>query len=112
MWRFQDDWHHYYFIFKPNGVELGKKQNENQAEEQIFLYTANEPQLKINEWNTWHIKMSGSHIEIWLKMTDGSWQKVVDYHDNAPILGPGNVGLYTEDAHVKFDDVYLAPIIS
>jgi hypothetical protein len=112
MWRFQDDWHHYYFIFKPNGVELGKKQNENQAEEQIFLYTANEPQLKINEWNTWHIKMSGSHIEIWLKMADGSWQKVVDYHDNAPILGPGNIGLYTEDAHVQFDDVYLAPIIS
>ncbi len=112
MWRFQDDWHHYYFIFKPNGVELGKKQNENQAEEQIFLYTANEPELKINEWNTWHIKMSGNHIEIWLKMADGSWQKVVDYHDNAPILGPGNIGLYTEDAHVQFDDVYLAPIIS
>ncbi|MDP9015726.1 MAG: DUF1080 domain-containing protein [Thermoproteota archaeon] len=112
MWRFQDDWHHYYFIFKPNGVELGKKQNENQAEEQIFLYTANEPELKINEWNTWHIKMSGNHIEIWLKMADGSWQKVVDYHDNAPILGPGNIGLYTEDAHVQFDDVYIAPIIS
>ena len=112
MWRFQDDWHHYYFIFKPNGVELGKKQNENQAEEQIFLYTANEPELKINEWNTWHIKMFGNHIEIWLKMADGSWQKVVDYHDNAPILGPGNIGLYTEDAHVQFDDVYLAPINS
>jgi hypothetical protein len=46
MWRYQDDWHHYYFIFKPNGVELGKKQNDNQAEEQIFLYTANEPILK------------------------------------------------------------------
>ena len=112
MWRFQDDWHHYYFIFKPNGVELGKKQNENQAEEQIFLYTANEPELKINEWNTWHIKMSGNYIEIWLKMADGSWQKVVDYHDNAPILGPGNIGLYTEDAHVQFDDAYIAPIIS
>jgi hypothetical protein len=38
MWRYQDDWHHYYFIFKPNGVELGKKQNENQAEEQILVY--------------------------------------------------------------------------
>ena len=112
MWRFQDDWHHYYFIFKPNGIELGKKQNENQAEEQIFLYTANEPQLNINEWNTWHMKMSGNHIEIWLKMADGSWQSVVDYHDNAPILGPGNIGLYTEDAHVHFDDVYIAPIIS
>jgi hypothetical protein len=112
MWRYQDDWHHYYFIFKPNGVELGKKQNENQAEEQIFLYTANEPKLKIDEWNTWYIKMSGNHIEIWLKMEDGSWQRVVNYIDNTPIVGPGNIGLYTEDAHVQFDDVYIASLTS
>lgn len=112
VWRYQDDWHHYYFIFKPNGVELGKKQNENQAEEQMFLYTANEPKLKIDEWNTWHIKMSGNHIEIGLKMADGSWQRVVNYNDNAPIIGPGNIGLYTEDAHVQFDDVYITSLTS
>ncbi|HJU34039.1 MAG TPA: family 16 glycoside hydrolase [Nitrososphaera sp.] len=106
--RYQDDWHHYYFILKPNGVELGKKQNENRAEEQIFLHTANEPKLKIDEWNTWHIKMSGNHIEIWLKMADESWQQVIDYRDNSPMVGPGNIGLYTEDAHVEFDDVYIA----
>lgn len=113
MWRYQDDWHHYYFIFKPNGVELGKKQNENQAEEQIFLYTANEPKLKIGEWNTWRIKMSGNHIEIWLKMVDdGSWQRVVNYYDDAPIIGLGNIGLYTEDAYVQFDDVYISPLVT
>ncbi|HJR46543.1 MAG TPA: family 16 glycoside hydrolase [Nitrososphaeraceae archaeon] len=112
MWRYQDEWHHYYFIFKPNGIELGKKQNENQAEEQIFLYTANEPKLRIDEWNTWYIKMSGNHIEIWLDMADGSMQRVVNYHDNAPIVGPGNIGLYTEDAHVQFDDVYIASLNS
>jgi hypothetical protein len=112
MWRYQDDWHHYYFILKPNGIELGKKQNENQAEEQIFLYTANEPKLKIDEWNTWYIKMSGNHIEIWLEATDGSMQRVVNYHDNAQIVGPGNIGLYTEDAHVQFDDVYIASLTS
>ena len=112
MWRYQDDWHHYYFIFKPNGIELGKKQNENQAEEQIFLYTANEPKLRIDEWNTWYIKMSGNHIEIWLDRADGSMQRVVNYHDNAPIVGPGNIGLYTEDAHVQFDDVYIASLNS
>ena len=112
MWRYQDDWHHYYFIFKPNGIELGKKQNENQAEEQIFLYTAIEPKLRMDEWNTWYIKMSGNHIEIWLEMADGSMQKVVDYYDNAPIEGPGNIGLYTEDAHVQFDDVYIASLTS
>ena len=112
VWRYQDDWHHYYFIFKPNGIELGKKQNENQAEEQIFLYTANEPKLKIDEWNTWYIKMSGNHIEIWLKMVDGTIQRVVNYHDNAPITGPGNIGLYTEDAHVQFDDVHIDSLTS
>jgi hypothetical protein len=112
MWRFQDDWHHYYFIFKPNGVELGKKQNENQAEEQIFLYSASEPKLKIDEWSTWRIKMSGNHIEVWLEMAEGSWQKVVDYRDTTPIIGPGNIGLYTEDAHVNFDDVYITSLNS
>jgi hypothetical protein len=110
MWRYQDDWHHYYFIFKPNGIELGKKQNENQAEEQIFLYTANEPKLKIDEWNTWYIKMSGNHIEIWLEIANGSMQKVVNYYDNTPIMGSGNIGLYTEDAHVQFDDVHITSL--
>jgi hypothetical protein len=112
VWRYQDDWHHYYFIFKPNGVELGKKQNDNQAEEQIFLYTANEPLLKINQWNTWYLKMSGNHIEIWLGMADGSRQKVVNYYDNEPIVGPGKIGLYTEDASVQFDGVYIASLTS
>jgi hypothetical protein len=112
MWRYHDDWHHYYFIFKPNGVELGKKQNDNQAEEQIFLYTANEPILKINEWNAWYLKMSDKHIEIWLEMADGFWQRVVNYYDNEPIVGPGKIGLYTEDAYVQFDDVYIASLTS
>jgi hypothetical protein len=112
MWRYQDDWHHYYFIFKPNGIELGKKHNENQAEEQIFLYTAIEPKLRMDEWNTWYIKMCGNHIEIGLEMAEGSMQKVVDYYDNMPIEGPGNIGLYTEDAHVQFDDVYIASLNS
>jgi hypothetical protein len=110
MWRYQDDWHHYYFILKPNGVELGKKQNENQAEAQIFLYTTNEPRLKINEWNTWYLKMLGNHIEIWLKMADDSWQRVVNYYDDDPIIGEGKIGLYTEDANVQFDDVYISPL--
>jgi hypothetical protein len=112
MWRYQDDWHHYYFTLKPNGIELGKKQNENHAEAQIFLYTANEPKLQMNEWNTWYIKMSGNHIEVWLEIADNSWQRVVNYYDDDPIIGQGKIGLYTEDASVQFDDVYISPLTS
>ena len=110
MWRYQDDWHHYYFIFKPNGIELGKKQNDERVEEQIFLFTANEPQLAVNRWNIWNIRMVDNHIEVWLKV-GLSWKNVVDYYDrNNPIEGPGRVGLYNEDAHVQFDNVYLTRI--
>jgi hypothetical protein len=110
MWRYQDDWHHYYFIFKPNGIELGKKQNDERADEQVFLFTANEPQLAMNRWNIWNIRMVDNHIEVWLKV-GLSWKKAVDYYDtNNPIEGPGRVGLYNEDAHVQFDNVYLTRI--
>src|ERR671923_1579560 len=110
MWRYQDDWHHYYFIFKPNGIELGKKQNDERADEQVFLFTANEPQLAMKRWNIWNIRMVDNHIEVWLKV-GWSWKKVVDYYDmNNPIEGAGRVGLYNEDAHVQFDNVYLTRI--
>ena len=56
--------------------------------------------------------MSGSHIEIWLEMADASWQRVVNYYDDNPIMGKGKIGLYTEDAIVQFDDVYIAPLTS
>jgi hypothetical protein len=45
-------------------------------------------------------------------MADGSWQRVVNYSDNATIMGPGRIGLYTEDAYVQFDDIYIAPLTS
>jgi len=111
MWRYQDDWHHYYFIFKPNGIELGKKQNDSQSDSQVFLFTASDPKMKIGEWNIWHIRMIGGHIEISLKIA-GNWQTVIDFTDQHPIDGPGKVGLYTEDAYVQFDSVYLTPLNS
>jgi hypothetical protein len=47
-----------------------------------------------------------------LEMANGFWQRVVNYYDNEPILGPGKIGLYTEDAYVQFDDVYIASLTS
>jgi hypothetical protein len=107
-WRYQDDWHHYYFIFKPNGIELGKRQNDIHSDSQIFLFTAPDPKMKLEDWNIWHIKMTGNLIEISLKIA-GKWQKVVDFADPNPLTGPGKLGLYTEDAYVQFDNICLTP---
>lgn len=108
MWRYVDSHHHYYFILKPNGIELGKKDNDRQAEEQVFLYTADSPKLQVDKWSNWIIKMQSNHIQAYINNV-----KVVDYVDNTmsdTLSGAGAVGLYTEDAHVQFDNVYISSL--
>src|SRR5581483_1663821 len=108
MWRYVDSYHHYYFILKPNGIELGKKDNDRQAEEQVFLYTAGSPKLQLDKWSNWTIKMQGNHIQVYVNSI-----KVVDYTDNTmsnTLSEPGAIRLYTEDAHVQFDNAYISQL--
>jgi hypothetical protein len=96
MFRFRDLTHYYWFILKPNGWELGKKQGSDQ---QIFLATGGAPRLGIGSSNRIRIVTSGAHIRV---AVDGS--RVVDYVDANP-LPPGSVGLYEEDSRVQFKSV-------
>ena len=105
MWRWVDLYHHYYFVIKTNGIEFGKKDTTCNCEKQVFLKTATSPKLQIGAWN--HIKISsiGKHTTIWI---GGS--KVVDMDDpsyNSAKMSSGFIGLYTEDASVGFDNVYI-----
>lgn len=105
MWRWVDLYHHYYFVIKTNGIEFGKKDTSCNCEEQVFLKTGTSPKLQIGAWD--HIKISsiGKHTTIWV---DGS--KVVDMDDpsyNSAKMSSGFIGLYTEDASVGFDNVYI-----
>ena len=106
MWRWVNLYHHYYFVIKTNGIEFGKKDTSCNCEKQIFLKTATSPKLKVGAWD--HIKISsiGKHTTIWV---DGV--KVVDMNDpsyNSAKMSSGFIGLYTEDASVGFDNVYIA----
>lgn len=105
MWRWVDLYHHYYFVIKTNGIEFGKKDTSCNCEQQVFLKTGTSPKLQIGAWN--HIKISsiGKHTTIWI---GGS--KVVDMDDpsyNSAKMSSGFIGLYTEDASVGFDNVYI-----
>jgi len=108
MWRYVDSYHHYYFVVKPNGIELGKKDNNQQAEEQVFLHTADSPKLELGAWSVWTIKMEGNHIQAFV-----NGDKVADYIDDSmsdTLSRPGVIGLYTEDAEVQFDNVQISPL--
>ncbi len=95
--RHQDNSRFYYFIFKPNGIELGKALGNDQ---QAFFVTESSPRLQLNKWNNYKIVLQGANIKVYI---DGTL--VANYTDtNNPFL-TGGIGLYNEDAKVYYDDV-------
>lgn len=107
MFRFADDWHHYYFVLKTTGIEFGKKDTNCQCEQQVFLYTANSPIVRLGEWEHVDIQVIGNHITVWLNGT-----KVVDKVDDtmSSVLSSGAIGLYSEDASVNYANVHVTPL--
>jgi hypothetical protein len=96
MFRFRDLANYYYFIVKPNGWELGKKHG---SDAQIFLATGESPRLPIGATANVRLVARGARIQAWI---DGV--RVLDYVDPNPLAG-GSVGLYQEDAKVRFSSV-------
>jgi hypothetical protein len=110
FFRFADSFHHYWFVLKSSGVELGKKDCDtcaNSHQGQIFLYSNDRPSLKVGDWSKWEVKVIGNHISITVNGT-----QVVDFTDSGMSrkLASGSIGLYDEDANVNFDNVSIKPL--
>jgi hypothetical protein len=93
VFRFRDLANYYYFMVKPNGWELGKKHG---SDAQIFLATGESPSLGIGATARMRIVARGARIQAWV---DGV--RILDFVDSKPLPG-GAVGLYQEDAKVRF----------
>lgn len=104
-------WHHditldtyYYFVLKPNGWELGKVDYEY-PEGQRYLATGTNHKLQLNRWHKYQVRQNGSLIQVSVNGLN-----VVSFEDvERPYLS-GTVGLYTEDARVRFDNVLVEGI--
>ncbi len=105
VWGYRDDAHFYYFIFKPNGIELGKV-HPGYPGGQRYLYTATSPRMTIGKWDTIRVRQVGAEINVWV---DGD-RVVRGFVDSPGQAGDrpyttGRIGMYNEDAHVRFDNV-------
>lgn len=110
LFRYTDDFHYYWFVLKPDGVELGKKDCNTCTDPyqgQIYLYTKDNPALKIGDWSRWNITTVGNHIGLAINGT-----RIVDFVDNnmSKKLARGSIGLYTEDAKVEFGDIDITAL--
>lgn len=122
IFRYTDDWHHYYLLIKSSGVELGRKDYFPHVEQQMFLATPSTPTISIGNWDTIRIKAIGNHFTIWIngaQVIDMADDGTVGFDSNTGGLPPaptaamyhGKLGPYTEDAEVEFDSFATTPTI-
>lgn len=100
VWNYTDNAYFYYFIPKPNGWELGKRDPAYPGG-QRFLATGSDKLFPIGQWYTVKITQDAQNlITVWV---DGV--KITSFTDTERPYTSGKIGLYTEDAHVHVDDV-------
>lgn len=118
-WNSIDQFHYYGFTLKISGNQLEKKDNDiHDDAAEIFLVTKSSPSVKLDTWQNWRIKVTGTasgspYIEIWV---DGA--KIIDYVDSElwiprnseKMKQGGTITLYTEDAAVAFDNINITPL--
>lgn len=95
-----------YFIFKPNGIELGKAYD---SIGQTYLVTETSPTNQIGTISTIRLRKQGQNLTISI-----NGNQVIQYQGTSDpnILydQPGTFGLYTEDARVHIYSVDVAPL--
>ena len=101
LWHFTDNVHFYYFIAKPNGWELGKADPAYPGA-QRFLSTGPSPAFPVGAWYRVRVVQNSATIQVFVND-----QLVTTFTDNEQPYAYGQIGLYTEDAAVQFDDVML-----
>ncbi len=113
FWHYTDGFHYYALTLKSNGLQIEKKDNNNQDDSaEIYLVDTPSSAVKLGQWQHIKIRHEGSttpHIQVWV---DGV--KAADFVDNQPLssstLSSGYMGLYNEDAKVNFDNVNINPL--
>ena len=98
LWNYVDDSHFYAVVLKPNGWEISKEDPAYPGG-QRFLATGATPVFPIGVKHPVQVRQTGNVIEVHV---NGSVFHARD--DENPYRG-GAVGLYTEDASVRFTDV-------
>jgi hypothetical protein len=102
VWHYIDPEHFYYFIAKPNGWELGKRDPAYPGG-QRFLATGNAPRFPIRRWYDVRVVHVGTYMSVYV---DGD--RLVGFRDEERPYTGGRIALYNEDAVVRFADVSVS----
>ncbi|MDO4887351.1 MAG: hypothetical protein Q3979_01395 [Actinomycetaceae bacterium] len=100
LWRYQDPEHFYAIVLKPNGWEVSK-QDPDYKGNQRFLDSGDSPTFEVGK--TYEVEVTPVGEATFVIKVDG--QEITTVTDRESPYLKGKVGLYTEDASVRFSDV-------
>jgi hypothetical protein len=104
IWRWSDNTHFYYFLAKTDGAEMGKYDGGSNPADQIILRTSSLSKTSIGQWMHWDIVAQGDRLVV---IVNG--QIVFDIEDHSS-FDRGQIGLYSEDAAVSFDNIMVTKL--
>lgn len=101
VWNYRDNDHFYALALKPNGWEISK-QDPDYVGKQRFIVSGTDDVFPIG--TTYHVEVGQDWPEMTVSVDGQVLATVVD--EETPYRG-GAVGMYTEDARVKFTDLVV-----
>jgi hypothetical protein len=119
LWHFASDQAFYYLALKTNGWELGKVDATKQDPAgpscvwpsytnclypgaQRYLITSSTPTFPVGTWYRVRIRHVGNAMTFWV-----NGAQLGSFTDSERAYTSGKIGLYNEDATVRFDDVLV-----
>jgi hypothetical protein len=109
FWNFRDNDHLYYFVLKPNGWEIGKRDPRYVVpgvnDGQKIMATGDSVKATLGRWYAFDVRVNGAEADIYV---DGRFVCHFRDTDSAPLVA-GRVGLYDEDAVCQWHGI-TAPV--
>lgn len=100
LWSYSDNLHFYYLVLKPNGWELGKEDPAYPGA-QRFLATGS-GSFPVGQWHSVQVRQVGDRISVW-----ANGDLLTRFRDQENPYLSGRVGLYNEDAEVRFNRIVV-----
>jgi len=101
LWSYTDNLHFYYLVLKPNGWELGKEDPAYPGAQRFLATGAGS--FPVGHWHSLRVQQVGSRITVWANGT-----LLTRLQDAERPYLSGRVGLYNEDAEVRFTRVLVS----
>lgn len=104
LWHYASPARFYALTLKPNGWELSK-QDPDYPGGQRFLASGTARTFSVGSWHTLGVVQVGDVLTV-----SADEQPLVRFTDSVRPYLDGGVGLYSEDARVRFDDVQISAV--